>query len=112
MKLTLILINIAAAAFITWAGRQVCQIHRGDSVGVVMDLYSRHLLATPQKGGNAGESAAANEQLEVLQRVQSIGALGKTIPILTYSAAAIFLFNAAAFFGLWKKKSAEPSPSC
>src|SRR5437762_2498502 len=58
VKLTLIVMNIVAAALIIWAGAEIRSFHQADSLSACMDLDGRHLLATSQKTGTPGDSAA------------------------------------------------------
>jgi hypothetical protein len=103
VKLTLILMNIAAAAFVIWAGRVVCDFHKAKVVKTYIDLHVALTL-----GDSVGPKHPFDPN-EIL-RITNDGAVYKLIQIFTYAAAAFFMLNAAAFFGFWKKKMAASPP--
>jgi len=97
MKWVLILLNLAAAGGVIYAGYVLCAVHRVHSTSVLSDLEKRGAIVK-------------SPPLDVGESLRSIGGLDQNLPILTYTAAGFFILNALAFMAVWKKKKDSSAP--
>lgn len=95
MKWALILLNLAAAGGVIWAGYVLCAVHRVHSFSVLTDLEKRGAIVK-------------SPPLDVEASLKSIGGLDSNVPLITFTAAGFFVLNAIAFMAVWKKKPALP----
>ena len=96
MKWAFVLLNLAAAGAVIWAGYVLCGVHRVHSFSVLRDLENRGAIVK-------------SPPMNVEESLKSIGGLDYNLPIITYTAAGLFVLNALAFMVVWKGKPA-PAP--
>ena len=111
MKWVLILINVAAAAGVVFAGNVVRAIHRAHSYSVYSELVKREAI-TDKVRPAPGDPVDDEGHFDIAKRLETIGGLDEHLPILCFGAAAVFLLNAVALMALGRKNpTATVSPS-
>ncbi len=112
MKWLFVILNVAAAVGVLWGGAVVCAIHRVHSYSTYVGLEKRGAFATrPEKAAplQPGDSSRISQE-EIQEYLKNIGGLDGNLPVVTYTAAALFLLNAIALSVVWKMKPAVSSP--
>jgi hypothetical protein len=113
MKWLLVILNVAAAIGVLWGGAVICAIHRVHSYSTYVGLEQQGAFANRQDKTaplQPGQPSRISHE-EIQESLKNIGGLDGSVPVVTYTAAALFLLNAIAFSVVWKKKSALPLPS-
>ncbi|HZE98915.1 MAG TPA: hypothetical protein VE981_18040 [Planctomycetota bacterium] len=101
MKWVFVLVNLAAALAVVWAGMMVCNIHRVHSYSTFTELLDRKVIVSkPEK---------AAPEFDIAKSLEAIGGLDTYIPMITYGAAALFVLNAVAFMICWKAGASKPA---
>jgi hypothetical protein len=112
MKWLFVILNVAAAVGVLWGGAVVCSVHRVHSYSTYRGLEVRGAFATtPEKAASSQPGDASRISKEEIQEyLRNIGGLDGNLPVVTYTAAAVFLLNAIVFSVVWNRKSALPLP--
>lgn len=109
MKWLLVLLNLASAAAVIYAGRALASIHQVHSYSTYRVLEDRGALSKPPKPASSEDPVRPDGQYDVVKVLERIGGLDENLPVVTYTAAALFVLNACAFLVVWRKKPAAPA---
>lgn len=112
MKWLFVILNIAAAIGVLWGGAVVCGVHRVHSYSTYVWLDTQGALA-PGLGRATAPAPADPGKVsgeDIQERLRNIGGLDGNLPVVTYTAAGLFLLNAIVLSVVWKKKPVASSP--
>lgn len=113
MKWLFVILNVAAAVGVLWGGVVVCAIHRVHSYSTYVGLKEQGAFASGSKRVLDPQPPDVHRISDegIQEYLRNNGGLDSNLPVVTYTAAAVFMLNAIVFSVVWKKKPAPPLPS-